>query len=245
MNSIITIALTISALTLTLFSSADCRESENSRTKTKAILIAQKTEQKLNRFENDIKHFEDEDKKHPPTPGGTVFIGSSTFTKWTELSKDLSEFKPINRGFGGSTIPEINHYAKRIVVKYTPSKIVFYAGTNDIAELNHKGKDIARDFQTFVNTVRTDLPNTDIYFISMSVAPCRLQWSKQYQEGNDLVKAYISSATHLHYIDVVPAMRNSKGQLRTELFGFDSLHMNRDGYLTWIPIIRTALKSSN
>lgn len=244
MNSNVSISTALCLLALTFSTAARGSNAAPPVANSTTQLLAQKTEQKFERFENDIKHFEDEDKKNPPAPGGTVFVGSSTFTKWTELSKDLSEFKPINRGFGGSTIPEINHYVRRIVTNYKPSKIVFYAGTNDIAELNHKGKDVAADFEAFVNAVRKDLPDTGIYFISMSVAPCRLQLLKEYDQGNDLVKAYIKSAPHLHYIDVVPAMRNSAGKLRTELFGFDNLHMNRNGYLSWIPIIRTALKQT-
>ena len=39
----------------------------------------------------------------------------------------------INRGFGGSTIADVNHFADRIVFKYKPRVIVFYAGDNDIA----------------------------------------------------------------------------------------------------------------
>ena len=43
------------------------------------------------------------------------------------------KLRVINRGFGGSQISDVNHYSQEIVMKYKPSKIVFYAGDNDIA----------------------------------------------------------------------------------------------------------------
>ncbi|MFX6269910.1 hypothetical protein ABTF75_18990, partial [Acinetobacter baumannii] len=68
----------------------------------------------IDRFEPAIVKFEDDDKHSMPAPGGTLFIGSSTFTHWKTLEEEFKDFKAINRGFGGSTIPEVNHYLDRI-----------------------------------------------------------------------------------------------------------------------------------
>ncbi len=198
----------------------------------------------VNQFEFAIKAFERKDSASPPPQHGTVFIGSSTFTKWTDLENEFREFKAINRGFGGSTIPEINNYVDRIVTKYNPYRIVFYAGTNDIAE-GHTGKTVSEDFKTFVDKVRAALPDAEIYFISMSVAPSREQWIDQYETGNKLVKSYTEHTPHLHYIDVTPVMHDQKGALRRDYFLLDRLHMKPSGYQAWTPIIRQALLSRN
>lgn len=197
------------------------------------------------RFESEIREFEKQDAATPPAPGGTVFVGSSTIRFWKTLEQDFKEFHAINRGFGGSTFPDIDNYVERIVTKYKPSKVVVYVGTNDIAELHHSGETIFHDYQELVNKVQSKCPNAEIYFISMSMAPSRTEWAAEYDKGNELVRNYSKSTKHLHYINVLPAMRNDKGELRNELFGLDHLHMNHNGYEGWKPIVTNGLKANN
>ena len=194
------------------------------------------------RFVDDIKSFEKQDRSSPPPEGGTVFVGSSTFTLWgKDLEKTFAKYKAINRGFGGSTLPDINNYVDRIVSKYKPKRVVLYAGTNDIAELKHTGEQVCDDLKTFVARARAKQPQLDIYFVSMSMAPSRVQWEDRYNKGNALVRAYCSQDKHLHYIDIVPVMRDKQGQLRKEFFGMDQLHMNPEGYKVWVPVLEKAL----
>lgn len=197
----------------------------------------------IKRFEDAIRHYEAQDKKEAPPHGATLFVGSSTFANWHSLERDLSDLRPLNRGFGGSTINEITHYADRIVVKYRPARIVFYAGTNDIGELGHSGAEVHHDFVNFVDTVRRSLPHTPIYFVSLSVAPVRLVNASEYRSGNVLIADYCRTKPNLHFIDVTRAMREEDGRLNENLFGPDRLHMNEKGYAVWIPILRRALKS--
>ena len=192
------------------------------------------------KFEFAIKGFESHDGMRMPPPGGTVFIGSSTFTKWKTLESEFEDCQAINRGFGGATIPDINFYADRIAIKYKPARIVFYAGTNDIAD-GHSAQTVFDDFQTFVRKVHTALPNTQIYFVSMSVPPSRLQYQAVYDLANRMIRDYVAHAPYVHYIDVTSVMRDGKGQLRSDYFLPDRLHMTRAGYEAWIPILRQAL----
>ncbi len=175
-----------------------------------------------------------------PAPGRTLFIGSSTFAHWHDLEKDLADCNALNRGFGGSTIPEVNYYTDRIAIKYKPARIVFYAGTNDIAD-GHSARQVFADFVTFTNKVHAALPQTQIYFISMSVAPSRLKWQSVYDEGNELVRTYAKQSNYVHYIDVIPVMRTADGKLKEEYFLSDRLHMTPEGYAQWTPLIRAAL----
>jgi lysophospholipase L1-like esterase len=200
------------------------------------------TDPPLNRFEGEIQAFEAKDKSNPPPPGQILFIGSSTFVHWKTLKHDLSDLHPLNRGFGGSTIPEINYYEKRVVAPYKPSKIVFYAGTNDIAE-GHKSAAVCADFVRFVEAVQKDAPAAQIYFVAISVAPSRLSFQKQFDQSNDLIRKYVKTNPKLHFVDVCPVMLDEQKHLKGEYFGPDQLHMTPAGYAAWTPIIRKALTS--
>lgn len=197
--------------------------------------------QKIDRYEGEIKAFEATDKKTPVRPGETLFVGSSTFRLWTNLEGNFKESHAVNRAFGGATIDEINHYANRMVIPYKPSRIVFYAGTNDLAE-GDSPKDVYQDFLEFEKIVHKSLPNTKIYFVSMSPGPVRKKLQSKYDAANDLILAESKRSGKFKFIDIRPVMYEANGRLKENLFGIDRLHMNRAGQQLWEPIIKEALR---
>ena len=197
----------------------------------------------LNRFEDSIKAYEESDKKAMPAAGGTEFIGSSTIALWRSLAEDLKDLNAFGRGFGGSTIPEATYYVDRIVTKYKPAKVVLYSGTNDIAD-GQTGKQVFASFVKFANKVRLQIPKAQIYFISMSMAPSRIQFESQFKEGNRLIENYCKRTPGLHYINLLPAMQDKEGKPLEELFGDDRLHMKRAGYEIWIRELKKAIPSN-
>src|SRR5215212_771989 len=84
------------------------------------------------RFEAEIAAFESWDHQNAVPRDAILFVGSSTIRLW-QTADGFPDLPVINRGFGGSTIPDVSRFAERIVFKYKPRTIVFYAGDNDIA----------------------------------------------------------------------------------------------------------------
>ena len=74
----------------------------------------------LDRHESEIRAFETADRARMPAPGGIVFTGSSSIRMWRSLVADFAGLPVLNRGFGGSTLPEVNHYFSRVVTPYRP-----------------------------------------------------------------------------------------------------------------------------
>ncbi len=190
------------------------------------------------RFENEVKNLE----ARPASPGGTVFVGSSTFTLWGEgLEKEYADFQAINRGFGGSTLPDVIEYAPRIVLPLHPRSVVVYAGTNDLAS-GRTPEQVRADFQTLIEMVRKEQPETKIAFVSLSLAPSRVRLAKEFDRANALVRSYVESTPGLYFIDVSELLLDPNGQPRTEFFREDALHMSKAGYDRWIPVLRQALE---
>ena len=86
-------------------------------------------------WERDIRKFEQQDNEHPQTEGAILFTGSSSIRYWNTLKEDMAPLPVVNRGFGGSRISDVIHYAERIVFPYKPKILVFYAGENDLSGL--------------------------------------------------------------------------------------------------------------
>jgi lysophospholipase L1-like esterase len=189
------------------------------------------------RFEWDIQTFEAQDRMNPPAPGGIVFVGSSTFTHWTTVKRDLPQYPIINRGFGGSQLADSVYFADRIITKYKPKTVVVYAGDNDLAS-GAKPAQIARDFEELVERIHATLPDTKIAFVAVKPSPSRLALFDAQRRTNQLVRAIIDrDKEHLSYIDVVTPMMGLDGRPRRELFLNDQLHMAPKGYQVWSEVI--------
>jgi lysophospholipase L1-like esterase len=193
------------------------------------------------RSEAEIRRFEAADRGAPVAPGGVVFVGSSSFRLWPNIAADFPGVPVLNRGFGGSTLPEVNHYVPRIVLPYRPRLVVLYAGDNDLND-GRTPADVLADYRTFVTMVRRELPSARIAFVSIKPSPSRWALMSSMREANRLIREEVSRDNLQTYVDVFTPMLRADGRPRPELFVADSLHMTRAGYDLWrerlAPVVR-------
>jgi lysophospholipase L1-like esterase len=182
-----------------------------------------------NRFEAEIRIFEIMDHFNPPPEGSVLFTGSSTIRKWHSIDNDFQGIQVIKRGFGGSTMKDLNQYAARIVIPYKPSRVFVYEGDNDIAR-GAGPEDFINDCTDFIHLCRQYMPDTDIYFLSIKPSPARNRnWDSMYKANlmlSDLAERY----DKVHYIDISTEMLTSDGMPREHLYDNDRLHLNDAGY---------------
>jgi len=192
-------------------------------------------------FEPEIIAFEAADRASPPPMGGVVFVGSSSFRMWRNAAADFPGVPLLNRGFGGSTLPEVIQLAPRIVLPYRPHLVVLYAGDNDLSA-GRTPTDVRNDYRTIVDMVERALPTTRIVFVSIKPSPSRWSIVDRMREANGLIQQDVARDTMQAYVDVFTPMIGANGHPRPELFGPDSLHMTRAGYLLWrerlAPVVR-------
>ncbi|HEV7347693.1 GDSL-type esterase/lipase family protein [Telluribacter sp.] len=195
----------------------------------------------IDRFESTIKGFESRDAEQNPTPGGIVLTGSSSFALWKEADKDLAPLPIINRGFGGSTLPEVIHYTDRAVLKYDPKTIVVYC-ENDMFGKKAKTPEQNRDaYVALTQKIREDLPDVKMYYVSMKPSPSRWARRAEVQRANQLIKNFIKTDRNHEYIDVWPVMLKD-GRPDGSIFRSDSLHMNAEGYRRWTTVLKPILE---
>ena len=61
---------------------------------------------------------------------------------WKTVAEDMAPMPVINRGFGGSTMPDLIHYADRVIYPYKPKGILVYEGDNDITSDDTSPEDV-------------------------------------------------------------------------------------------------------
>jgi lysophospholipase L1-like esterase len=194
-------------------------------------------------FEDEIAQFEADDRLSPPPRNPVVFVGSSSIRVWPNLKADFPGVDVLQRGFGGSTLDQVDHYAPRIVLPYCPRMIVVYAGDNDLAD-GRTPEQILTDFKAFVGLVRRPMPKTRIVFVSIKPSTARVTLLDKMRETNALVRQYIAADPSLTYVDVFTPMLGSTGLPRRELFQSDGLHMNAQGYAIWRELLQPVVSAN-
>ena len=192
-------------------------------------------------FWNEIKAFKKLDSINMPPTGGILFIGSSSFRKWTSIQQDFKGYKIINRGFGGSVFPDIIGYVDDIVKPYHPAQVVIYCGDNDLAFSNTVTPNLVKQrFIELFNAIRKIYPKSKILFVSIKPSPSRKKLLPAIEESNKLIKDFLDSQKNTAYADVFHPMMSGTSPMG-ELFTNDSLHMNEKGYAIWTRVIQPFL----
>lgn len=194
------------------------------------------------RFFGDFRRWSREDVGSIPADEDAVlFIGSSSIRLWESLSEDMAPRPVIHRGFGGSTMGNVVEF-KDFFARYRAKTIVVYEGDNDLK--NGDPKKIAEfieNCEVFVNTIHTERPDTEIYFLSPKVSIKRWKHEETYAKARVQLEAFTQNNPRLHYIDIASAMLDEQGEPLEEIFVEDKIHMNAQGYAIWKDIIRDAL----
>lgn len=190
-------------------------------------------------FYNDIQQFKKLDSVHFPAKHSILFVGSSSFTKWTDVQDYFPGYSIINRGFGGSSLPDVIRYANDIIFPYQPKQIVIYCGENDLAgaDTTISGKIVLERFKQLFVLIRKHFPKVPVAYVSMKPSPSRENLWPKMVAGNSLIKNYLSKQKRTAFIDVYYKMFNEDGTVMKDIFIEDNLHMNAKGYAIWQKII--------
>ncbi len=191
-------------------------------------------------FEKDIEAFKAGDKKSPPKANAILFVGDSTFTRWTTIHDDLPGYTVINRGFGGSTLADLLYFFDRVVVPYKPRMIVVQEGGNDI----HGGRtpeQFLADVKAFMAKVRAAMPDVPIVFGGIASNSARWSEAETRRQANKLVKEYLATEKNVVFVDFFDALLGPDGKPNDDLVIADHMHPSPAGYQLRVKLIKPFL----
>jgi lysophospholipase L1-like esterase len=208
---------------------------------TVQILFSQAKEEP---FGKEIQKFELLDSAAAPIQKEQIMVyGSSTVRFWKTSESDFARLglKVVNRGFGGSQMPDALRYFERIVVPHAPKWLFLYEGDNDLAT-GRTVDSVFTDYKTFIAKVDSALPKTRLVIFSAKHSPSRMAYFEQQKQLNMLLKNYIKPLPNVYFIDTATPMLNEKGEPDAKYFLNDMLHMNESGYALWTQQVRNFYK---
>ncbi|MBI2299353.1 MAG: hypothetical protein HYU66_10500 [Armatimonadetes bacterium] len=192
-----------------------------------------------NRWEPQIRKFEEQDAQDPPPKRAILFVGSSTIALWN-TRKCFADLVHLNRGFGGSRVEDSLYFADRIILPYEPATIVFYAGDNDIAA-GETPEQVRDEFLALYDKVYAALPKTRVLFLSIKPSPIRMKFWPAATRANELIRDARSDERPFEYVALEPILLGEDGQPKAKLYRADRLHLNEDGYRALTDLVKPLL----
>jgi lysophospholipase L1-like esterase len=199
-----------------------------------------KAEPAAGKWDKEFAAMEAQDKQSPPPKNGIVFVGSSSIRMW-DLKKSFPDLPAINRGFGGSQLIDSVENFERLVLPHQPKIVVLYAGDNDIAG-KKTPQQVAADFAAFQTKLRTSLPETKLIFIGIKPSTARAKLLDKQREANELIHKLCLGDKLCTFLDLEKPMQGADGNVRSDLFLKDGLHLNDAGYKIWNELLQPLLK---
>ncbi|WPU93407.1 GDSL-type esterase/lipase family protein [Mucilaginibacter sabulilitoris] len=190
-------------------------------------------------FENEIKAFKHQDSLNFPKPNGILFIGSSSIRLWSDLEQRFPDKPIIKRGVGGCLLQQVvEYYTPYILFPYHPRKIFIYAGDNDISA-GRSAVYVSNEFGKLWTMIHEQLPQAEIYFLSIKPSPVRAKYYGTVAKANELIKAWMQNKPQSHFVDLVTVTNKPGTSLPdSSLFKKDYLHLNPKGYDKWQSVLQ-------
>lgn len=156
-----------------------------------------------------------------------LMLGSSTIKRLNK-NKYLACGIWLNRGIGNSTISNLNNYIEMTYLEIKPSKILLYAGENDISRGASVDETID-SYRKLIQILFDTYPDSEIHTIAIKPSPNRHEYWKEFIIFNDAVEK-ISNKVDRLYFHQLP-----KGQPEYSAASFisDGVHLTNEGYYTF------------
>ena len=176
-------------------------------------------------------------------PESLLFVGSSSIRFWGELAKDMTPVPVINRGFGGSKIGDVVHYAETLFRADNPRAIVIFVGTNDMTPQQTKSVDtMTARFAAIMPALREEHPDVPVFYFAITPSPLRWAIWDEAVAVNEAIQTLILQMPNTYFIDTGEALM-SGSEPNPDNYVFDRLHLSAKGYDIWAEIIRSRLFS--
>lgn len=207
---------------------------------TYALIFSQ---EKKPMYWQDIQNFKKLNQESAPPKDAILLIGSSSFTKWQDVSDYFPGKVIINRGFGGSRLTDLNYYSEDLLNPYQPKQIIIYCGENDFADdAKLKANVVVDRYKTFYRKIREKFPNTQVDYISIKYSPSREHLWPQMKEANKKIAKFMNKEKNADFIDITKVMNDANGNIRKDLFVEDMLHMTPEGSQLWTKVMKPYMK---
>ncbi|OQC10871.1 MAG: hypothetical protein BWX74_00462 [Tenericutes bacterium ADurb.Bin087] len=177
------------------------------------------------------------------TPGGTLFLGSSTIDFWSTWATDCALTDGVtgyNVGIGGTLVEDWFYAYDKLVKPFNASRFVIFVGGNNINANGDTAEYTANLLDQFILKIHQEFPDSEIYYIYSLPTPSNYaNGVYTYEYGQLIVRMKEICATRDYVTGVdMEAALSQDGNPIPGYFLSDGIHMSEAGYAAWTKVVR-------
>ncbi len=194
------------------------------------------------KWEKEIAKLEARDAEQADPDDAILFIGSSSIRRWEDIAVDMSPYRTIQRGFGGSKYSDVAVFADRLLHPHHYRALVVFVG-NDVSGKpeDHSPDQVEQLVRYLIGVSRAHRPNAPVLLIEVTPTEKRFDAWPRIREVNARIREVALTTPHTYFVSTAAFYLDPEGNPRPELFVEDRLHLNADGYDLWSTLIRRRL----
>ncbi len=196
----------------------------------------------IGRWSATLNKFREEDRLSRRERSCILFVGSSTIRMWADFYSDSRGLDALNRGFGGSTMADLEALADELVYRYRPEIVVIYQGDNDLA-YGAPLTEFTEPLMRFTATLKSRLPRSKLVLIAIKPSPTRSHRWPIYNRANNWLRDNAKRNGWI-YVNANSGLLSEEGLINAQYYADDGVHFNEDGYNLWAKNLMTAIESN-
>lgn len=173
-----------------------------------------------------------------------LFLGDSITKNWTVAGKEIwdANYKPLralNIGIGGDTTRQtLWRLQNNALDGVSPKVIVLMIGVNNIFTGTGTDAEIVEGIEKILTQTRARCPNAKILLLGILPLGNPGQNARVKSINARLAELSID---HVRFLDLSPAFVEASGQVKTDLYTPDEIHLSAAGYQAFDITLRPAL----
>lgn len=175
--------------------------------------------------------------------GKIVLAGSSSMDLWFSAPQAFAPYEVINMAIGGTRTVQWLEWHESMIVRYNPSAVVIYVGSNDLGNgKSISGEENAANTISLIRKLRSRLKGIPIFYVG--VCPCYLRegaWTV-IKTSNTMMQQFCRLTKNLYYLDLTSSICGPDGKPNPNYFLADRLHPSAAGYEVWKKVVAEAVK---
>ena len=188
------------------------------------------------RFAGAIRAFERQDEANGIPLGKTIFVGSSSIAR-LDRETVFPNHQMTLRGLRGGQISDLNHYADEVVLRYRPSRVVFFCGGNDLWN-GHTPEEVLEDFQEFADSLFQRVPNCKLIQLAVRPSIKKRDIIPLVLRTNQLLERNAARDDRIIFLrGSYDRFLDKKGEPIASLYHADRNHMSPAGYAIWTELV--------
>lgn len=158
-----------------------------------------------------------------------VLTGSSSVRLWADADRAFPQAQVLNTGFGGSTMDALLDHYPALIGQYRPDQVYIGSGDNDLAQ-GRTPEQVQTNLRHLLNQIHQDLPEAKVVVVAAKPSLRRWHLRSAYEELNARFAALAAADAKVSYADVWTPLLTMDGNIRSDIYASDGLHLNDRGY---------------